>query len=97
MLFRSPIFSGVDPDTLNRRRGVAGFYARGSNPPPTEATVLTTLRQGEFPVDWLLGLGKGRLFVHSGNDLWTTFHEPAENARLTGNLLRWATNEENDP
>ncbi len=32
-----PVFSGVDCQDLSMRRGVAGFYARGANPPPEGA------------------------------------------------------------
>jgi hypothetical protein len=89
-----PIFERIDPSTLNRRHGVAGFYARGSHPPPMNAQVLSTMAGGSVPVDWVAARGQGRLFVHSGNDLWTTFAEPAANVDFTRRLVAWALDEE---
>lgn len=92
-----PLFDGVDPRELNCRRGVAGFYTRGSNPPPPEATVLSAAKACTVPVDWVLPIGEGRLFMHSGNDLWTTFHDQARNDHFTGNLLSWAISRQERP
>ena len=87
-----PLYLGFDTAELNMRRGVAGFYARGSNPPPENATILSGLRGGSVPVDWISPAGSGCILMHSGNDLWTTFHEPQKNLKLTNNLLGWAIN-----
>lgn len=84
------IFAGIDPDHLTFRRGVAGFYARGTNPPAPGALVLNTLGPGAQPVDWLLELpGGGRLLVHSGNDLWMFAGSTDSAGRLLPQLLGW--------
>jgi hypothetical protein len=88
------VFDGVDPVTLNRRRGVAGFYAHGSNPPPPEATVVSSMAGGRLAVDWEVNVGKGRLFVHSGNDLWTTFSDTSANREFARRLVQWAITSE---
>lgn len=89
-----PVFAGVDPEDLTFRRGVAGFYARGGNPPPDGAWVLNTLGPERIPVDWLLTLpGGGRLLVHSGNDLWMFANSPDTAARVLPQLLDWITSD----
>lgn len=83
-----PVFAGVQEEHLTFRRGVAGFYGRGSNPPFAGARVLHTLGPHGLPLDWVLALpGGGRLLVHAGNDLWSFGHDTA--ARLTPQLLDW--------
>lgn len=85
-----PVFDGVDPAHLTYRRGVAGFYARGANPPPPGALVLNTLGPGQQPIDWLLALpGGGRLLVHSGNDLWMYANGQDSAARIVPQLFDW--------
>lgn len=85
-----PVFEGVDPDHLTFRRGVAGFYARGGNPPARGALVLNTLGPQAQPVDWLLALpGGGRLLVHSGNDLWMYAGSSDSTARIVPQLTDW--------
>ncbi|MGO3741743.1 hypothetical protein [Kerstersia sp.] len=85
-----PVFDGVDPAHLTYRRGVAGFYARGANPPPPGALVLNTLGPGQQPIDWLLVLpGGGRLLVHSGNDLWMYANGQDSAARIVPQLFDW--------
>ncbi|MEO1104943.1 MAG: hypothetical protein AAFW98_14650, partial [Pseudomonadota bacterium] len=65
-----PLFEGVPLETLNLTKGVAGFYARGGNPAPSDATVIHTVGPDKLPVDWLLQHPSGGLlFVHSGNDI----------------------------
>lgn len=85
-----PVFDGLDFDLLNLRKGVAGFYTRGSNPPPDGATVITAMAEGRVPVDWMLPWGKGGLLVHSGNDVWTTFEDPEANLDFARRLIAWA-------
>jgi hypothetical protein len=85
-----PVFQGIDPVSLNCRRGVRGFYARGSNPPPDDAKILTMIRKKTVPVDWEWEFGLGRVFVHSGNDLWTSFKNSEDNINITRNLITWA-------
>lgn len=89
-----PIFEGVDPEHMTFRRGVAGFYARGSNPVAPGAVVIHTLGQDAMPIDWQLTLPNGgRLFMHSGNDLWM-FHGSADSThRIVPQLFNWLTRE----
>lgn len=64
-----PVFSGIDSETLTLRKGVAGFYGRGTNPPPSGAEILNTVSPDQLAVDWLYRRPSGgRIFCHSGND-----------------------------
>ena len=85
------IFAGVRTDELTFRRGVAGFYGRGHNPPPAGALILHRLGGADGPpVDWLVERpGGGRVFVHAGNDLWVDVGEPTSAARIAPQLLTW--------
>jgi len=66
-----PLFDEVTGDHLSFQRGVAGFYSRGSNPPPPDALVLNGVGPDRAPADWLLERpGGGKLLVHAGNDLF---------------------------
>jgi hypothetical protein len=84
------VFRGVNGVDLTFRRGVAGFWARGTQTPPRGATILTTLGPKHAPCDWTVARsGGGRLFIHPGNDVWT-FHEPGTaTADLWPKLLDW--------
>ncbi|MEO1020648.1 MAG: hypothetical protein AAFY56_23640 [Pseudomonadota bacterium] len=88
-----PIFVGVEPDDLTKRRGVAGFYGLGGHRPPAGAQVLTTLAAGVLALDWLVTRPSGgRLLVHAGNDLWSyaAFGDAESTAtRLAPQLLDW--------
>lgn len=85
-----PIFNGVQSEHLTFRRGVAGFYARGCNPPFADAQVLNTLGDNHLPIDWLLTLpGGGRLLVHAGNDIWMHAQDADSSARIAPQLLDW--------
>jgi hypothetical protein len=84
-----PIWADIDPDDLTFRRGVAGFYGRGENPPPRGARVLTTVGHGRAAVDWLVERGGGRLLVHGGNDLWSFADDDTTAARLAPQLIAW--------
>lgn len=85
-----PVFEGVDAEHLTFRRGVAGFYARGCNPPPDGALVLNTLGDNHLPIDWLQALpGGGRLLVHAGNDMWMHAQGEDSAARIAPQLMAW--------
>lgn len=85
-----PIWDGVDPADLTLRRGVAGFYGRGSNPPPDGAEIIHVLGEAAVPVDWQHRLpGGGRLLVHAGIDLWSYAETGQSSARMVGNLIDW--------
>lgn len=86
------VFDGVDPQQLTFRRGVAGFYGRGHNPPPPGAVVLNVLGPARVPVDWVRHYGRhGVLLVHAGNDLWGYLPEQEGGADLPARLDRWIT------
>ncbi len=86
-----PIWAGIAMDDLTFRRGVAGFYGRGHNPPPPGARCLNAIASGTAPVDWLCQRGRGgRLLVHSGNDLWNDMGGGGTADRLPLALLEWS-------
>ncbi|MGH2732857.1 MAG: phosphate starvation-inducible protein PhoH [Actinomycetota bacterium] len=92
-----PIFEGVREDDLTFRRGVAGFFARGHNPPPEGAEVLAELPGGEPVVYVDRSSTGGVILVHAGHDLLTYGLEsvygddaPATSAsRIGPQLLAW--------
>jgi len=85
-----PVWHGVDAADLTFRRGVAGFYGRGANPPPEGARIVGTLARGRVPVDWEWAVpGGGRLLMHAGNDLWMYARDDTSAAALTPQLLSW--------
>ena len=66
-----PAFGDMSTARMYKRRGVAGFYGRGSNPPPDGAQVLHSVGPDHLPVDWIYERPEGgRIFVHSGVELW---------------------------
>ena len=84
-----PVFDGVAMDDLTYQRGVAGFFARGHNPPPEDATVLLQL-PGEEPIVWVdKETTAGTVFVHSGNDLVSLSRRETTAARVPTQLLAW--------
>lgn len=86
-----PVFEGVDPYDLTYRRGVAGFYARGHNPPPTGAVPLHGLGPDLAPCDWVYDRpAGGRILMHAGNDLWMYAGVETSAARIVPQLCRWA-------
>ncbi|MBI1285489.1 MAG: hypothetical protein GC183_14330 [Thiobacillus sp.] len=86
-----PVFDGFNPESLNIRKGVRGFYGRGHNPPPPDADVLQTIAD-DIPLDWFLTWGKGRVLMHSGNDIWGTYADATENRRFALQLINWCLN-----
>lgn len=85
-----PVFAGVARIDLTFRRGVAGFYGRGHNPPPPGAVVLNTIGPDDAPLDWLYTtFGGGRLLMHGGNDLWMYAGDATSAARIAPQLLDW--------
>lgn len=85
-----PVWSGVDAEHLTFRRGVAGFYGRGHNPPPPGATVINTLGPQRRPVDFVCRpAAGGRLLVHAGADLWGYLEADSTASRMGPQLLDW--------
>ena len=91
-----PVFDGVDPEDLTFRRGVAGFYARGHNPPPEGAVALNGVGPERLPCDWLYERpAGGRILMHCGNELWMyAGATDTSAARIPQQLCRWATGQE---
>lgn len=85
-----PVFADIPAAQLETNRGVAGFYARGHNPPPAGALVLTGLGPQQAPVDWVWRRPQGgALFVHSGNDLWGVGDDLRLKRLIAERLVRW--------
>jgi hypothetical protein len=92
-MLEHPIFAGVSVDDLTFRKGIAGFYGRGHNPPPPYAQVLHRLGgpQGA-PVDYCYHRPTGgRVLVHAGNTLWgiAVDGEVTSARRIETQLLDW--------
>ncbi|MEM6761241.1 MAG: hypothetical protein AAF615_00035 [Pseudomonadota bacterium] len=86
-----PVFEGVEAADLTFRRGVAGFYARGHNPPPSGAVPLTGVGPERVPCDWVLARpGGGEIFCHAGNDLWMYIDDTTTAGRIVPQLIAWA-------
>ncbi|MCC7046619.1 MAG: hypothetical protein IT562_07910 [Alphaproteobacteria bacterium] len=85
-----PVWSGVDAQHLTFRKGVAGFYGRGCNPPPPGARVINTLGKQRWPVDFeCRPSAGGRLLVHAGSDLWAYLEADSSASRMGPQLLDW--------
>lgn len=84
-----PVFEGVEMSDLTYQRGVAGFFARGHNPPPEGATVLLRLPDGE-PIAYVDERSTGgTIFAHSGNDLLAFGGRSTTAASVPEQLLAW--------
>jgi hypothetical protein len=84
-----PVWYGVADEDLTFRRGVAGFYGRGSFQPPSGATVINVLGPQRLALDYHYLLGAGEVLVHGGNDIWSYRHAENTSARMTPQLLDW--------
>ena len=86
-----PVFEGFDSDSLTFRRGVAGFYGRGTNPAPEGALVINSAGPDHVAVDWLYERPSGgRVFVHSGVEMWMfLMREPPEPLRYIQRFFDW--------
>jgi hypothetical protein len=90
-----PVFDGVAEDDLTYRRGVAGFYARGHNPPPEGALPLMGVGPDRAPCDWALKRpAGGEILCHAGNDLWMYIDATSTAGRIVPQLIAWAGREE---
>ena len=63
------IYKDLKIENFNEKKGVAGFYSRGQNPPPLKAKIITAIKQASVPSDWELDFGKGKFYAHAGVDL----------------------------
>lgn len=90
-----PIFKGVDRADLGARKGVAGFYGRGSNPMPEGATAITGVGRKQAPLDWDWEIPSGgRLFSHAGNDLQSAAGPDEATLQLSQNIIAWTMAED---
>ncbi len=88
-----PVFEGVRAEDLTYRRGVAGFYARGYNPPPEGACAINGVGVEKLPCDWVYDRPEGgRIFMHAGNDLWMYAGAKDSTGRIVPQLCAWAVN-----
>ncbi|GIW05956.1 MAG: hypothetical protein KatS3mg060_0761 [Dehalococcoidia bacterium] len=88
-----PIFEGVDLRHLTYRRGVAGFFARGSNPPPLGAQPLLAFVNGPAVLYIDRVSSGGTMLVHAGNDLFGYFDIPAGETTFGARVLAWIDTE----
>lgn len=95
-LIDHPVFEGVEVDDLTFRRGVAGFYARGHNPPPEGAVAINGVGPQRLPCDWVYERpAGGRILMHAGNDLWMyAGATDTSAARIPWQLCAWAAAKE---
>jgi hypothetical protein len=85
-----PVYQGLPTALMNKRRGVAGFWGRGHNPPPDGAQILQALDHGHAPIDWIWRRKQGgTVFMHGGNDLWSNFEDAALNAQIARQAIGW--------
>lgn len=88
---KHPVFYQVDCLDISVRRGVAGFYARGANPPPAGAVVLHRLIKDHSPVDWIWQRpAGGQIFMHSGNNMWMYVNDETSAKYIAPQLIEWA-------
>lgn len=83
-----PIWAGVSGEDLSFRRGVAGFYGRAWHDPPPGALAVNAVGAPDRPLDILRSVGRGRVLLHGGNDLWQ-FGGTDSTARLVPQFLEW--------
>lgn len=95
-LFDHPIFAGFDQRKLEANRGVAGFYGRGHNPPPSGAVTINALGPALIPVDWIWARPEGgEILSHAGNEFWGCGDDPELKKRLAGRAVTWLAGELN--
>ncbi|OCR88845.1 hypothetical protein CFT12S00416_05320 [Campylobacter fetus subsp. testudinum] len=83
------IYDQIDIEKLNTRKGVAGFYSRGQNPPPLNADIITFINGGNVCVDWEIGIGNGKFYSHCGNDLYTCGESYEINSEIFKNIISY--------
>lgn len=91
-----PIYHNIDMDKLSKRKGVAGFFSRGTNPPLKNSQYIMAIKNGACIVDWEAKFNDGILYVHSGNDLWTCMEDFEDNKIMFKNIISWIRGEDNE-
>lgn len=85
-----PVWEGVKPKDMMYRKGVAGFYSRGYNPPPQNAKIINTLGSGNHPIDYeYTTKDGGRVLIHSGNNIWLFINDATTASKMGTNLIQW--------
>lgn len=89
-----PLFDGVGTQRLTSRKGVSGFYGRGTNPPPKGAQIIHSVGPDHVAVDWLYERPNGgRIFMHSGVELWMFLAPSAEGEKnYLQQFFNWFSN-----
>ncbi|WP_010651316.1 hypothetical protein [Oceanobacillus massiliensis] len=89
-----PIFAGVHPDDMTFKKGIAGFFARGTHAPvPAHAEILLTFRD-EMPITYIdRNTTNGTILCHSGRDLFAFRNQNKSTDRIIGQLLQWIHDE----
>ena len=90
-LGQHPIWAGIEGADLTFRKGVAGFYGRGYNPPPAGAVVINELGTKErLPLDWEYTTPEGGvLLAHAGNDFLSFANAPSAQGMRRA-FFQWA-------
>lgn len=83
------IYKNVDIKRLNSKKGVAGFYSRGQNPPPKNAKIITAIKNATVPVDWELKIGDGYFYTHAGIELHACAPTLLGNVKLLENIMNY--------
>jgi hypothetical protein len=84
------VFEGVLDADITLQRGVAGFFARGHNPPPDGVRSVVLLPDGEPAVYEDRVTTPGAILVHSGNDMiGFGGGVPSTASRIAPQLLDW--------
>lgn len=84
------VWENVLEDDIMYRRGVAGFYSRGYNPPPQNAKIINTLGSSKHPIDYeYTTKDGGRLLVHCGNNIWLFLNDKTTASNMGVNLINW--------
>lgn len=88
-LSKHEIYININTKKLSKRKGVAGFFSRGSNPPPNGAKHIMAIKNSTVIADWECEVGRGKLYVHSGNDLWACMEQKDDNLQIFENILNY--------
>jgi len=104
-----PLWRGVDFDDLLFRTGVpgrhsfeemhsigvSGFYGRGYHLHlPADAVALNGIGPLRAPIDYEFPLGRGRVVIHGGLDLFSQADEDRSTAAFSANIVRWLKGED---
>ncbi len=95
-LAEHPIWDGVSGEDMTFRRGVAGFYGRAWHEPPPGALAVNAVGAENRPLDIVYPVGRGRVLLHGGNDLWQ-FGGTDSTGRLVPQFLAWLFSPEAAP